>query len=213
MYILFCLYWVIRREWFFLSKNLCSLKKSYNKKYMAIQNLPIIDRVEELKAQKHYAEAREMLEWAIARYTDRYELYEELADVYIYEGAYDKAALALDYAETLEKNSSTGLYLRGYMALINNDFSTAISFLERSNITSPNNPEVLRNLGWAYTMMGDIKKGIILLQRALNIAPEDELIMEDLWVALLTQWNIQEARKYLVQIGREDHITNMGFSL
>ena len=121
-----------------------------------------------------------MLEGAIARYNDRYELYEELADVYIYEGAYDKATLALDYAETLEKNSSTGLYLRGYMALINNDFSTAISFLERSNITSPNNPEVLRNLGWAYTMMGDIKKGIILLQRALNIAPEDELIMEDL---------------------------------
>jgi hypothetical protein len=37
--------------------------------------------------------------------------------------------------------------------------------------------------------------------------------MEDLGVALLTQWNIQEARKYLVQIGREDHITNMGFSL
>jgi len=73
------------------------------------------------------------------------------------------------------------------MALINNDFSTAISFLERSNISSPNNPEVLRNLGWAYTMMGDIKKGIILLQRALNIAPEDELIMEDLGVALLTQ--------------------------
>ena len=62
-------------------------------------------------------------------------------------------------------------------------------------------------------MIGDIKKGVILLQRALNIAPEDELIMEDLWVALLTQGNIQEARKYLVQIGREDHITNMGFSL
>lgn len=147
---------------------------------MAIQNLPIIDHVEELKAQKRYTEARQMLEGAIARYTDRYELYEELADVYIYEGAYDKATLALDYAETLEHNSSTGQYLRGYMALINNDFSTAISFLERSNITSPNNPEVLRNLGWAYTMMGDIKKGIILLQRALNIAPEDELIMEDL---------------------------------
>jgi Flp pilus assembly protein TadD len=73
------------------------------------------------------------------------------------------------------------------MALINNDFSQAISFLERSNIVSPNNPEVLRNLGWAYTMGGDIRKGIILLQRALIIAPEDELIMEDLGVALLTQ--------------------------
>jgi hypothetical protein len=52
---------------------------------MAIQNLPIIDHVEELKAQKRYAEARQMLEGAIIRYIDRYELYEELADVYIYE--------------------------------------------------------------------------------------------------------------------------------
>lgn len=62
-------------------------------------------------------------------------------------------------------------------------------------------------------MAWDIIKGIVLLKRALNIAPEDELIMEDLGVALLTQWNIQEARNYLVKIGKEDHITNMGFPL
>jgi len=175
----FRLYLVIRRGRSFLSKNLYSGKNSYNRS-MTRQPLPIIDHIEELKEQKRYSEARVVLEGAIARYLDRYELYEELADVYIYEGEYDKATLALDHAETLEKDSSTGLYLRGYMALINNDFSTAISFLERSNIKSPNNPEVLRNLGWAYTMIGDIKKGVILLQRALNIAPEDELIMEDL---------------------------------
>lgn len=93
---------------------------------------------------------------------------------------YDKAQIALDYAETLEKDSATGHYLRGYMALIQNEFSRAIVFLERSNRITPNNPEVLRNLGWAYTMIGDIRKGIVLLERALNIAPEDELIMEDL---------------------------------
>ncbi len=180
---------------------------------MVIKNLPIIEHIEELKTQKRYDEARELLQDAIARYNDRYELYEELADVYIYEWKYDKAQIALDYAETLEKDSSTWHYLRGYMALIQNEFSRAIVFLERSNRITPNNPEVLRNLGWAYTMIGDIRKGIVLLERALNIAPEDELIMEDLWVALLTQGNIQEARKYLVQIGKEDHITNMGFSL
>jgi len=44
------------------------------------------------------------------------------------------------------------------MALIRNDFSQAIKNLEESNQKSPNNPEVLRNLGWAYTMMGDVKK-------------------------------------------------------
>ena len=73
------------------------------------------------------------------------------------------------------------------MALIRNDFQKAILCLEQSNKKSPNNPEVLRNLGWAYTMVGDVKKGVILLERALTIAPDDMLIMEDLGVALLTQ--------------------------
>lgn len=175
--------------------------------------LPIIERIEELKVQKRYSEARAILEEAIAKYLDRYELYEELADVYIYEGEHAKAWKCLEYAETLEPESSTGLYLRGYLYLIDNEFELAIHCLEKSNLQNPNNPEVLRNLGWAYTMVGDIKKGVVLLERALHIAPDDELIIEDLGVALLTQGKIQEARKYLVQIGREDHIANMGFPL
>lgn len=44
------------------------------------------------------------------------------------------------------------------MSLIRNDFQKAIESLEESNNKSPNNPEVLRNLGWAYTMTGDVKK-------------------------------------------------------
>ncbi len=174
--------------------------------------LPIIDEVERLKSQKRYTEARVTLEWAIAKYNNRYELYEELADVYIYEWNYKKAGKALDYAETLNAQSSTWLYLRGYMALLHNDFHRAIECLEESNVKTPNNPEVLRNLGWAYTMIGDIKKWVILLERALTIAPDDVLIMEDLWVALLTQGKIQEARVYLSLVGKENHISDMWFS-
>lgn len=174
-------------------------------------DLPIIDEAERLKTQKRYTEARVLIEWAISRYPNRYELYEEIADIYIYEGEYEKAEKALDYAETLESGSSTGLYLRGYMALIRNDFQTAIQNLEQSNVKSPNNPEVLRNLWWAYTMTGEIKKGVILLERALTIAPDDILIMEDLWVALLTQWKIQEAREYLSRVGKESHMSDMWF--
>ena len=44
------------------------------------------------------------------------------------------------------------------MALIRNDFKKAIQNLEQSNEKTPNNPEVLRNLGWAYTMVGEVKK-------------------------------------------------------
>lgn len=174
-------------------------------------DLPVIDEVERLKNQKRYLEARTLMEWAISRYPHRYELYEELADIYIYEGDYSKAEKALNYAETLEPNSSTGFYLRWYMALVRNDFRMAIENLETSNQKSPNNPEVLRNLWWAYTMTGDVKKWIILLERALTIAPDDMLIMEDLGVALLTQWKIQEAREYLSRVGKEWHMSDMWF--
>jgi len=109
-------------------------------------DLPIIDEAERLKAQKRYTEARAMIESAISRYPNRYELYEELADIHIYEGEYIKAEKALDYAKVLEAGSSTGLYLRGYMYLVRNDFNKAIASLEQSNQKNPNNPEVLRNL-------------------------------------------------------------------
>jgi Flp pilus assembly protein TadD len=36
--------------------------------------------------------------------------------------------------------------------LTKNKFSQAIIYLEKSNSLAQNNPEVLRNLGWAYYM-------------------------------------------------------------
>lgn len=175
-------------------------------------DLPIISEIEQLKSQKRFKEARKKLEWAISRYPSRYELYEELADVYIFEWEYDKAGLALDYSEKLEKGSATGMYLRWYMALVQNDFRTAIVYLEISNQKNPNNPEVLRNLGWAYTMVGEVRKWIALLERAHIIAPEDSLIIEDLGVALLAQGKIQEAREYLKQVGKEKRISDLWFT-
>lgn len=179
---------------------------------MSTLPFPIIEKIEELKTQKKYSQAQSMLEEAIAKYPNRFELYEELADVYIYAWKRGKAKKCIDFAQKLAPKSPTWLYLNGYLCLIKNQFEKAIDYLEQSNMLTPNNPEVLRNLWWAYTMIWDIRKGVILLERALHLSPDDELIIEDLWVALLTQWKIQEARKYLVQIGREDHISDMGFS-
>lgn len=123
-----------------------------------MKELPIIEEVERLKSQKRYSEAQLAIEGAIVRYPNRYELYEELADIYIYQTKYLEARKALDYAQKINVHSSTGLYLRGYMELVDNNFSQAIEYLEESNTQNPNNPEVLRNLGWAYTMTGDVRK-------------------------------------------------------
>lgn len=175
-------------------------------------DLPILSEVESLKEQKRYPEALVLVEKAIGSYPNRYELYEELADVFIFLWEYDRATKALDYAESLENGSATWLYLRGYLCLVCNDFQSAIIHLEESNKKNPNNSEVLRNLWWAYTMIWEYIKWVILLERALIISPDDLLIIEDLWVALLTQWKYQEAREYLKKAGKESHMKDMWFS-
>lgn len=44
------------------------------------------------------------------------------------------------------------MFLEGYILVEKGDFDAAIQVLEESNRIFPNNPEVLRNLGWSYVM-------------------------------------------------------------
>lgn len=69
-----------------------------------------------------------------------------------------------------------------------------------------NNAEVLRNLGWAYTMLGETQRGIIMLKRALNISPNDELITEDLAMALIGVGDMQQWNTLLKKIGKGKNI-------
>jgi hypothetical protein len=63
-----------------------------------------------------------------------------------------------------------------------------------------NNAEVLRNLGWAYTMVWEQERWITILKRALNISPWDELITEDLAMALIGSWNVKDWNSLLIKI-------------
>jgi hypothetical protein len=67
----------------------------------------------------------------------------------------------------------------------------------------PNNAEVLRNLGWAYSTIWETTKGIFILKRALAISPNDKLISEDLAMALIWAWRIEEWNAILQKIGKE----------
>jgi Flp pilus assembly protein TadD len=75
--------------------------------------------------------------------------------------------------------------------------------LEKSNELLGNNSEVLRNLGWAYTLEWKTEKWIIILKRALNLAPGDELITEDLAMALIWAWEVTEWNNLLKKLGKK----------
>lgn len=167
----------------------------------------IILKVEALKADRKFEEAIGMLQKALFKYSDDYRLYEEMADIYVYMGKSKKAYSALDFSLTLNEKSATGNYLKGFLLLWEDRVIEAISYLEKSNDLHGNNAEVLRNLGWAYTMSGQHERGIIVLKRALNLSPEDELITEDLAMALIGSGNISEGNKLLKKIGKNTQLS------
>ena len=160
----------------------------------------LILEIEKIKLTDNFEKAYKLIQDSIIKYSDDYRLYEELADVSIYIWNIKKAETSIDYALQLNKDSATWNYLKWFILLTQDKFKDALEYLEKSNSLLWNNSEVLRNLGWAYTMNNQVEKGIIILKRALNIAPWDKLITEDLAMALIWIWEIAKGNKLLENI-------------
>ena len=163
----------------------------------------IIEEIEALKAESRYHSARDLALESLKKYTDDYRLYEELADIYLFEGNLDKADEVLSVAQELHPESGTGMYLSGYIATAKGEFDRAIEVLTVANANLPNNAEILRNLGWAHVMKGVVPKGLNLLRRAHALSPDEPMIINDLTVALMANGNEAEARDILGKIGHE----------
>lgn len=164
----------------------------------------LIQEVEILKSRKEFDKAIEILQEAMQKNSDDYRIYEEIADIYLYEWKMAKAKKAIDFALNINAESATWNYLKWFILLANNKIIDAIEYLEKSNHLMPNNAEVLRNLGWAYSMTWESQKGIFILKRALNISPDDKLINEDLAMALIWIWRIKEWNTILQKIWKEE---------
>lgn len=168
-----------------------------------------IEVIESQKNLWNYQEAKKIAQEALIKNSDDYRLYEEMADIYLYENDIPHADEMIQIAQTLHNESATWTYLLGYIAIAKWSYQTGVDYLSRANVLFPNNPEILRNLGWGYVMLGDTSKWVAILRRALSFSPQDELIMEDLWVALMSNGNMEEGEKYLKQAGRQDRIMEL----
>ncbi len=166
----------------------------------------VVIEVENLKQAKKFSEAIHLLQSSLGKHSDDYRLYEELADIYLYNGDLVKSMKAIDFAIDLNPESATGNYLKGFILLSQDKVTKAITYLKASNTMMGNNAEVLRNLGWAYTMLGETQRGITMLKRALNISPEDELITEDLAMALIGIGDLKQGNTLLKKIGKTGSI-------
>ena len=169
----------------------------------------IIENIEWAKIENNYPKAKEIaLEW-LKKHTDDYRLYEELADIYLFEGNIDRASDVLSIARELHPESGTGMYLDGYLATARWEFDRAIEILGKANIQMPNNAEILRNLGWANVMKWDLMKWLSLLRRAHILAPDEPMVINDLSVALIAAWQESEARTVLARLGQGDLVDSL----
>ena len=169
----------------------------------------LIASIEATKLTNNYTQAREIaLEW-LKTHTDDYRLYEELADIYLFENDLEKADEVLQIARILHPESGTGMYLDGYIATAKGEFDRAVTVLEEANKNLPNNAEILRNLGWAHVMKANVPKWLALLRRAHSLAPDEAMIINDLAVALMATGAETEARSVLQKIGQEHLIDTM----
>lgn len=166
----------------------------------------IVIQVEKLKLSQNFEDAIALLQTSITKYSSDYRLYEEMADIYLYWWKMDNAMKAIDFALTLNTKSATGNYLKGFILLSSDKVQQALIYLEKSNKLMWNNAEVLRNLGWAYTIVWEYTKWIFILKRALNISPDDELIVEDLAMALIGSGEVKSWNVLLEKIGKKQVI-------
>lgn len=168
-----------------------------------------IETIEKLKNEGKYAEARVLAEKSLIENTDDYRLYEELTDIALFEQNIEEAEKMISHARSLNPDSTTGVYLAGYTAVLKRDFSHAIELLWEANIRLPNNAEILRNLGWATFMDGHHDKGVMILRRAHNLFPEDSLIAEDLAVALIATKEVNAGIELLQKFWITERIETM----
>ena len=166
----------------------------------------LIVRIEELKQQKKFNDAISIIQTSISKYSEDYRLYEELADIFLYLWEFDKAMKAVNFSLEINAKSATGNYLKWFILLSKNRPTEAIRHLELSNSLIGNNSEVLRNLWWAYTLVWQKERGITLLKRALNLSPEDDLITEDLAMALIGSWDITQWNLLLKKIWKKSKV-------
>ncbi len=155
--------------------------------------LAALEEIEELKLkgehEKSIAEAQQLL----VDDPDCVAALEEIADNYVSLDRFDKAEKACERALNLDKDSYTAYYILGFIASHHQDWRQAVTQLKKSNGLHPNNAEILRCLGWALFNSGKRTQGIVILERALNLDPENSLTLCDLGICYLQVKNFEKA--------------------
>lgn len=159
--------------------------------------LAALEEIEELKLSGDHKKSISQAEQLLFDDPDCVPALEELADNYVSLDDFKKAEKACHRALSLDKKSFTAFYILGFIASHKQEWETAIEHLKKSNSLHPNNPEILRCLGWSLFSRGRRTQGIVILERALNLDSTNSLTLCDLGICYLQVKNFDKAVELL----------------
>ena len=156
-----------------------------------------LDHIEELKLSGEHKKSIQEAEKLLFRDPDCVAALEEIADNYVSLDQYERAEKACVRALKLNKKSYTAKYILGFIHSQKQEWDKAITHLKSSNELRSNNPEILRCLGWAMFNAKKRTQGVVILERALNLDPENSLTLCDLGICYLQTKNFDKAVELL----------------
>ena len=112
--------------------------------------IQMLGEAEELKIDGEHEKAIDILEHIILEDPICYEAFEEIGDNYLSIRETGKAEKALKQAILINPESSNAHYLLGFMGSLNERWKESVTYLQKADSLSPNHPEILRCLGWAF---------------------------------------------------------------
>lgn len=145
----------------------------------------VLEEAERLKLNCQHEESIALLEELLSKDPTNIAALEEIADNELSLERYDRAVRAAAQAVALDGESYMGHYILGFVSSLRQDWEGAFRELEMANHRKPHNPEILRCLGWTLFQRGKRVQGIVTLERAVNLDPENALALCDLGVCYL----------------------------
>ena len=146
-----------------------------------------LEKSENAKVLGNHAKALKIAHSVLIQDPSCIEAAEEVVDNLLSLQDFSEAEKVANFVLSNNKDSYIAHYALGFIYLTDNLNDVAIGYLQKANELSPNNPEILRCLGWAIFHVENKLKGLVTLERALNLRSDDPLILCDLGVCLLQE--------------------------
>ena len=144
--------------------------------------LELLSEAEALKIAGEHNESIKMIQMVLCEEPQCLIAYEQIADNHLILNEEDKAYKAAEFALSLNSTSYIAHYVLGFIKLKSAKWDESYVHLKKADEALPNNPEILRCLGWNLFKKGKCTKGIILLERVLTMSPEDSIALCDLGI-------------------------------